>query len=146
MLRKTTLAASVFAAAGLIAVIGLRWTGLSSLSAEAGFAALVIALTSGRAAMTLMLARGDYARADGAANEAAKGVTFNEAVIAIAIAAATGAIFGGVAGFIAALAPVGLAFAWLAYVTRRLDGYTGDTLGAMEQIGQIAVFLILAGA
>ena len=136
----------VFGAAGLIIALGLRWGALASLTPWEGAAALLIALAAGRAAMTVMLARGAYARRDGAAREAAFGVSTGEAAIAAAIALAAGLLLGGPMGAIAAAAPLLIAFGWLAYVTRRLGGYTGDTLGAMEQIGQIAALLILVGA
>jgi adenosylcobinamide-GDP ribazoletransferase len=38
-----------------------------------------------------------------------------------------------------------LAQLWLMHLTRRLGGYTGDGLGAAEQISQIAVLIFLAG-
>jgi adenosylcobinamide-GDP ribazoletransferase len=35
---------------------------------------------------------------------------------------------------------------FLFYMTRRVGGYTGDGLGAMAQLGEIAAMLVLAGA
>jgi adenosylcobinamide-GDP ribazoletransferase len=35
---------------------------------------------------------------------------------------------------------------FLRYMVRRVGGYTGDGLGAMAQLAEIAVMLVLAGA
>ena len=130
---------------GLIISIGMRWATLSTLSPWQGFAALIIALVAGRAAMTMMLWSGTYARTDGAAAGAAGGVTGREAVLAMFSAIVLGVSFGGMIGGVAVLIAFVLTQLWLQRLTARLGGYTGDGLGAAEQIGQIAVFIILVG-
>lgn len=131
---------------GLILSVGLRWAALSSLLPWQGFAALIIALAAGRAAMTMMLWSGTYARTDGAATSAAGGVTGREAVFSMFAAIVIGVVCGGMIGGVAVLMTFVLAQLWLQRLTTRLGGYTGDGLGAAEQIGQIAVLIILVGA
>ncbi|MEM7544316.1 MAG: adenosylcobinamide-GDP ribazoletransferase [Pseudomonadota bacterium] len=133
----------VFAAAGLIITIGLRWTSLGTMAPADGFACLLIAAVAGRAAITLMLAAGRYARDEGAARGVAGGVTAREAGIACLIAALTG-LLAGAPGLLAVLLTLLASRLWLAYLTHRIGGYTGDGLGAAEQIGQVVVLLTLA--
>ncbi len=135
----------VYAGAGLVLVIGLRGAALAGMTPLGGLAALLIAATTGRAAITMILARGTYARDDGAARGVAGGVTVAEAAIAIAIALGTGLLAGGAPGLMAVLLSLVAALVWLRYLDRRLGGYTGDGLGAAEQIGQVVTFLCLAG-
>lgn len=130
---------------GLIVSVGLRWSALTALDPWHGFAALVIALVAGRAAMTKMLWSGVYARKDGAAASGAGGVTGWEAFFAMFLAIAIGVGFGGIIGGVAVMAAFVLAQIWLLHLNTRLGGYTGDGLGAAEQIGQIVVMIILAG-
>ena len=46
----------------------------------------------------------------------------------------------------AALAALGVAWAMRAWLRRRLGGYTGDGLGATEQLAEIAVLLAFTAA
>lgn len=134
-----------YGAVGLVISIGLRWAALSSFSIWAGLAALMIALATGRAAMVLILRYGEYARETGAADSAAGGVEADETLLAAGIALTTGLILGGLSGLLAAAAALGLAMLWLRWLRKKLGGYTGDGLGAAEQISQITVLIALAG-
>lgn len=133
-----------YGAAGIALSLGLRWSALAAMAPGAAGFALLVALPAGRAAVALMLWRGSYARPTGAAASAA-GASAPEAAIAAATALLAGAVFGGLAGLAAVAAALVLGLLWLSYVSGRLGGYTGDALGAGEQIGQIAALIILAG-
>ena len=133
-----------YGAAGIVLSLGLRWAALAAMTPGDGALALLVALPAARAAMTLMLWRGRYARAEGAASSAA-GATALEAAFAAAAALLAGVAFGGLTGLAAAAAALVLGLLWLTYISGRIGGYTGDALGAGEQIGQIAALLILAG-
>ncbi len=61
-------------------------------------------------------------------------------VIAVLIAA----LFGGWSGLLAALAGIAAAAFLHWRIASRLGGYTGDTLGAMEQVCEIAILVVLA--
>ena len=167
-----------YGALGLLLSVGLRWAALVEIGPWAGWAALLVALTAGRAAMTMMLWSGVYARADGAASSASDratarsdsgtdtsaaedtgdgtgrgdgtgmggGVTGREALFAMGTALATGLVFGGMTGALATLGALVLAQLWLLRLTSRLGGYTGDGLGAGEQLAQILVLFVFAGA
>lgn len=132
-----------YGALSLVFSLGLRWAALASLEPEAGALALLVALPAGRAGIALTLAFGAYAREEGAAREAA-GMTRGEAGFAI-LTAACAALFCGAAGVLALALALALALLLLRFTTRRIGGYTGDTLGAAEQIGQTGALLLLAG-
>ncbi|MFV0474453.1 MAG: adenosylcobinamide-GDP ribazoletransferase [Pikeienuella sp.] len=131
-------------ALGLLFSVGLRAAALAALAPAAGATALIVAAMAGRAGIALVLAAGTYARAEGAAMTA-MGARWPEAALAAGFAFIAGACAGW-AGLLAVFVALALARLWLCWLKRRLGGYTGDGLGAAEQIGEIAALLILAGA
>ncbi len=133
-----------FGAVALVFVIGLRWSALAALPPAAGALALIAALPAGRAAMVLLLARGRYARSEGAAAEAG-GVGVAELAVAL-LTALTAAALAGWAGLVGLALALALAALLLRVAARKVGGYTGDVLGAAEQIGTTAALLVLAGA
>ena len=135
-----------YGAIGLVMTIGFRWAALGGLDVAAGAAALLLAPVLGRGAMVVLLAFGAYARPDGAARDVKDGVTRPELAVALAICAVTAIIFAGWIGLFALAAMLIAAALWLVWLTHRLGGYTGDGLGAAEQIAQIITFLCLAAA
>ncbi|MCB1387364.1 MAG: adenosylcobinamide-GDP ribazoletransferase [Nitratireductor sp.] len=134
-----------FGAAALIVSIGLRWTALAQLDLVMGAAALLIAHAVSRAAIVPAMALSRYARAQGLASTVATGTSRETLVLTLAIAALIALLFGGWAGLVAAAIATGCALAFLKRLEARLGGYTGDGLGAMQQIAEIAVLLVLAG-
>ncbi|MFN3260915.1 MAG: adenosylcobinamide-GDP ribazoletransferase [Pikeienuella sp.] len=132
-----------YGALALVFSLGLRWAALASFDPEAGALALLVALPAGRAGIALTLALGAYAREEGAAREAA-GTTRGEAGFAI-LTAACAALLCGAAGMLALALALALAALLLRFTTRRIGGYTGDTLGTAEQFGHTGALLLLAG-
>ncbi len=133
-----------YGAIGLIMVIGIRWTGLASFDVTEGALALVLAPVLARAAMVVLLTFGVYARAEGAASDVKDGVTKPEFFIALAISAVVAVTVAGLTGLLALAVVLIVALLWLVWLTHRLGGYTGDGLGAIEQIAQIVTILCLA--
>jgi adenosylcobinamide-GDP ribazoletransferase len=134
-----------YGAAALIISIGLRWAALAMLPTMAGAAALVIAHSVARGSMTIALNRSGYAREKGTGELVSRGVADSELGLTLVIAGLIASLLGGWAGLAAAV--VGPAMAALLHmrVARRLGGYTGDTLGAMEQVCEVTVLLVLCG-
>ncbi len=122
----------------------LRLVCLAALGPVPGAAALVIAATLGRAAMVPALLLMPYARVDGLASGAARAAGAGTGMFALGTAAVVAISLGGIAGLVA-LAVGSLAWIWVSWrLMRRLGGYTGDGLGATEQVVEIAVFLSMA--
>ncbi|MGB0506602.1 MAG: adenosylcobinamide-GDP ribazoletransferase [Pikeienuella sp.] len=134
-----------YGAVGLILSIGLRWSALSSFEIWSGITAFIIALTTARASMVLILRFGTYARPSGAADSAASGVEIDETAMAIGLALLIALILGGPTGLMVSIGAFILSFIWLKWLTRKIGGYTGDGLGAAEQISQIFILIALAG-
>ena len=133
-----------YGAAGIGVSLLVRAGALSALGPAEGLAALVAAHAAGRAAMIPALRFSRYARAEGAAAAVAGGMPAGAFPASVLLAVL---VCGGAAGWIglAALAAAYAAGALaLACLNRRLGGYTGDGLGAMEQAGEIAALLVLA--
>ncbi len=55
-------------------------------------------------------------------------------------------IVGGWRGLLALAVALAVTGGFLILMVRRIGGYTGDGLGAMAQLGEITVLIVLAGA
>ncbi len=134
-----------YGALALVFSVGLRWAALAALAPGWGMLALVLAGGIGRAAMVPATALASYARREGLGGSLAGGA----GVIEVAAALGTALVLGIIGGWPGLLA-LGLALAvtggFLLYLVRRVGGYTGDGLGAIAQLGEIAVLVVLAGA
>jgi len=138
-------AIGTFGAAALIFSIGLRWAALTALSTSAGISALIIAHAVARGAIAIALRYATYARPEGTGKLVADGISSTELAIAVGISIAVGLLFGGMAGIAAGIIGFAAAALMLAIFRRRIGGYTGDALGAMEQMAEIAVLIALSG-
>ncbi|MEM7636291.1 MAG: adenosylcobinamide-GDP ribazoletransferase [Pseudomonadota bacterium] len=134
---------------GLMVFVGAKVIALSSLPAAMAIAALVGGHASSRAAILGVLATAHYARAEGgtASTVAAKpapeswtvtGVTLALVVFACLFIMPFGAVLSAFAG--AAI----LTLAMRQVFMRKLGGYTGDCLGAVQQAGELGFYLGLA--
>ena len=131
----------VYGATALIMTIGLRWTALASVSVGYGAAALIIAHMAGRAAIIIALHFGSYVRTKGLGSSVASGVEINDFLMTMVITGLLALLVGQWQGLLAAaiaMAMAALAFAWL---QKRIGGYTGDGLGALEQVAEISAML-----
>lgn len=133
-----------FGAAALIMSIGLRWAILSEMSPTQGLSALIVCHAISRGMIPPVLVSADYARTRGLASSVAAGVSGAEAVVAILLTLAMAMIVGPAAGLGAFAAAVAASGVMLAGLVRKLGGYTGDGLGAIQQVAEIAVLMFLA--
>lgn len=130
-----------FGALALILSVGLRTTALATLLD--GAAALIAVHALSRGWLPWLMRKDTPARADGLAAEAGKPSA--EAALwaaGLGIAIAVVALGPGpalLAAAVSAAAALGVA----ALARRRLGGYTGDTLGAAEQMAEIGALLAL---
>lgn len=129
----------------LVFSVGLRWAALAALAPVWGVLALAIAGGIGRAMMVPATALAGYARREGLGGSLAGGAGGVEVAAALGTALVLGLV-GGWAGMLALVLAMAASGGFLFYMTRRVGGYTGDGLGAMAQLGEIAAMLVLAGA
>lgn len=123
-----------------------RVTALAALGAGAGVAALIAAHALARGALPAAMARGRLAREDGLAAAAGR-PREGDALIAILLGAIV-AFFalGFGAGLVAILATAAVTILAMRFARARIGGYTGDVLGMVEQLAEIAVLAVAASA
>jgi adenosylcobinamide-GDP ribazoletransferase len=136
-----------YGAIGTICLLGLKCVTLASLPPLAAIAALFVAHPLSRLMATSLIWRLDYARAEGKAKPLAQKMNNDEFTIA-AITAVIPALAMTALGWLTwhALA-VGIIAATIATIwlarkfVRRIAGYTGDCLGAVQQVTEVAFYL-----
>ncbi len=130
-----------FGAVSLIISIGLRWMALSSLTFHGGLAALVIAHAVSRSAIIPAIVIFPNAREDGLAATIAGRLGTIDLLVAGILAGAICFLLAGVTG--AVLLAIGLTAGVIAasICAIKLGGYTGDTLGATQQLSEITVMI-----
>lgn len=127
----------------MILAIAARVLALGSLPLIEAAAALIAAGAVSRACLPALMRLLHPARRDGvgaSAGRPALSVAATAFLLGLAIA---GPLLGPVAGLVAlpAMLAAVLLLAWLAH--RQIGGYTGDILGASQQVAEIAVLLSL---
>ena len=139
---------------GLVLLIGIKWAALAALPLATALAALLLAHTASRSLTVVLLGvlryAGDAAHAK--AKPMAQRVGAGSVAVALGWSAALViALWGSGAlsslqllAALLALSVVGLTCA--RWFKRRLGGYTGDTLGAAQQIAETAVLLAVLAA
>ena len=142
-----------YGALALIVVTGLRWAALASLPLAVAVPALVLAHTLARGGATALMARLDYVRdEDGKSKPLAVALGAGSLAVALCIALLPIAALLAwrpstwplwAAAVVAALAVHAYCVRWY---RRRLGGFTGDTLGCAEQLGEAAVLLAIVAA
>jgi adenosylcobinamide-GDP ribazoletransferase len=135
-----------FGVLGLALVLALKIASLVHLPLAALPLALVCAHAFSRALCVAAMSFGEYARAEGGKTRAvARGARPADAGIALLVGVVPFAL--APAAFLWAL-PVMLivAIALYAYFRARIGGYTGDALGALQQVAESTCYVVLAGA
>ena len=138
-----------YGAIGMVCLLALKCLALAMLPTSTAVAALMLAHPLSRYAATALIWRLDYARAEGKAKPMAQEMSGAEFAIATLTAALVAAIVGaaGDIGWVAlagCIAVTAITTAWLARkFVRRLGGYTGDCLGAVQQVSEVAIYLCL---
>jgi adenosylcobinamide-GDP ribazoletransferase len=119
--------------------------GLPSIATAAG--ALLLGHPLSRLASTSLIWTLDYVRDEGKAKPLAETITNGEFAVALLSALLAAAVIGltGLLSWKAigiAAAAAGLCAWWLARkFVRRIGGYTGDCLGAVQQVSEVAIYL-----
>lgn len=116
---------------------------LAALEPVTGLIALVSAHAIGRTLVCGVVRFGHYARDDGLAKPVADRLQPGEWLLALAIGTGFAALSGG-PGLLGLVIAGGMAWLMARLLTRKLGGYTGDGLGAIEQIGEITVLMVIA--
>ncbi len=129
----------------LILSIGLRWAALANLGPISGVLAILICSSGARSAMTIAMQFSHYARPEGLGKQA-NDMSYTSFITAIGIAFLIAFLCGWLWGVLALCLAFLAAWLFLKRLEHRIGGYTGDGLGAMEQIAEIVILITLAGA
>ena len=118
----------------LLALLTLKILALASLSSGYRAAALLLAPMLGRWACVVMAYSSRPARTEGLGAFFVNGVEFRE--FGVASVMTLGVVFTlvEVSGLLLFLGLAGIIICWLLYCNQRLDGVTGDTIGALGEI------------
>mgnify|MGYP005753001695 CR=1 FL=1 len=133
---------------GLLLNTGLRWAALASLAAGMGALALLLLHPAARGGAATLMGRLDYVRHD---DSKAKPVATPQPAKALRWMLCWALLPTALLGWFAPLAAlagllaVAAVHAWCRrWYRSRLGGYTGDALGACEQLGETAYLLAFA--
>lgn len=128
----------------LVLILILKFAGLVAiLEADAG-SLLVLPPLLGRTALPLLLLTTPYVRPGGLGATLARALPGRAALGVVLVSYALVALIAGAAGWLA------LAAAWLSFISlrqtmvKRIQGTTGDTAGALVEITEVAVLIVLA--
>jgi len=141
-----------YGAIGVVCMLGTKVTTLAMLPPASAIAALLLAHPLSRLCATSLIWRMEYARAEGKAKPLAErmtGAEFCIAVVTVVLAAAVLLAAGALTAqsILAAIASCVLATWWLARkFARRIGGYTGDCLGAVQQLAEAVAYLAILAA
>ena len=135
----------VYGMLALILVVAVKVFALANFPLWTGFIALIAAHGLSRWSILLVIATARYVRSSGTATPVAGpvsqaahlvgGGTALACLVLVGIAAAPAAALGALAGL--ACGHVAIRFAF----ERKLKGYTGDTLGATQQVSEVGAYL-----
>jgi adenosylcobinamide-GDP ribazoletransferase len=137
-----------FGVAGLALMLLGQWQALAGLPAGLAPLVLLAGHAASRASAVLVMGTSRYVRPTGAAASVAGGVGPGSLLVALATAAVPLALLGARAPAAALAGAAGLVLAHgltRAWYQRRLGGYTGDCLGAVQQTGLLAFCLGVLG-
>jgi adenosylcobinamide-GDP ribazoletransferase len=138
-----------YGAIGIACMLGLKCTTLAMLPPASAIAAMFVAHPLSRLAAASLIWRMEYARAEGKAKPMAQqmsgrefGIAALTALLPAALLILSDAVSLAVIG--AGILAAGLAALWCARMfQRRIGGYTGDCLGAVQQLAEVAIYLTI---
>ncbi|RZT01250.1 cobalamin-5'-phosphate synthase [Duganella sp. CF402] len=136
-----------YGAIGTICMLALKLTTLAMLPTLTAIAALLVAHPLSRLMATSLIWRLDYARAEGKAKPLAQKMSGGEFTLAaltaaLPVAAVLALRWLPPLALLAGLVAAAIATIWLARMfVRRIGGYTGDCLGAVQQVTEVMFYL-----
>jgi adenosylcobinamide-GDP ribazoletransferase len=134
-----------YGVAAMCSTIVLRIVCVASLGPAAAFAGIVSAHTLGRGAAVATMAIARPAPHDGLGADYARGLRRGPAAVGVVSALTIGALVGGWWVVPLALAAALGAAAVIRLAHRAFDGISGDLLGAVEQVGECLVLVVVSG-
>jgi adenosylcobinamide-GDP ribazoletransferase len=139
-----------YGAIGIALLLALKCVALASLPPQIVIAALLVAHPLSRLAATALMWQLKYVKDEGKAKPLAQQMSNAEffiATLTVMLPMAASIFLGSMSwqAMAAGIAAVALAALWLARkFVQRIGGYTGDCLGAVQQVTEVAFYLALS--
>ena len=133
-----------FGVVGLILVIGAKYLALDQIIADSIPRSLLLMTVMGRNSMVWVCYRSPYARSGrGLAKPFAENLTAREMIISSASAFGIGLLLWGLKGALAFLGIGLFSFAFRLFFLKKLNGITGDILGAANELSELLCLILL---
>ena len=133
-----------FGAVGLILFLMIEIVALSGMDGHTRWRLLLAAPTIGRATPPLVARVFPAARGDGQGAAFVAEVRRWAAVVSLMIAAVVAMVTFGASGLVALAVALGVAMLTARFLAVRVGGITGDVLGAVVEVAELAVILVVA--
>jgi adenosylcobinamide-GDP ribazoletransferase len=135
--------AGSFGVAAIVLVLLGKFAALDHLASSARGMAILSASTISRSLILVSAGSARYARPEGTGRVLVEATRRRDAIGAALVAIALGGVFSRGPGLLAGIAALALAWTITRYAARRLGGITGDVLGALIELGELTVLVIL---
>ena len=130
-----------FAVIGCVSLLMIKWAAILGLPPQFRTPLLVLFPCISRWGMLLNMEVYPYARTRGMGTSFHEGTRIGHVAIGLAITVTASILLAGVAGIVMLLVASGVALVFGRWVTALLGGMTGDTYGATNEIGEVALLL-----
>jgi len=127
----------------LVLVLLGKFAALASMVGPGRSMAILGASTVGRSLILVSAGLAPYARPEGTGRVLVSATTPRDALWASAFASAVGLATAGGPGLVAASVAIGTALILTRSAIRKLGGVTGDTLGALVELGELGFLLLV---
>ncbi|HEY5874475.1 MAG TPA: adenosylcobinamide-GDP ribazoletransferase [Ilumatobacteraceae bacterium] len=129
----------------LVLSTAVQFSALASMTAAWGLAALVAAHTLARSAVLVVLLTARPARPEGLGTDYATGLRRGAVVVGAAVGVGVTALMLGPWAALAVAAVTVTSISVVVLAQRKIGGISGDVLGAIEQVAEGAVLVVVAG-
>jgi adenosylcobinamide-GDP ribazoletransferase len=133
-----------YGVSALVLLLLGKYAAIAAMSGRLRATALFAALTVGRSIIVVSAGRARYARPDGTGRLLVEATSPQESLAAAALALLLSTLTLHVAGLVAACVVLAVTLFMTRLAERRLGGITGDTLGALVELGETG-FLVCLG-
>ena len=133
-----------FGIIALVLVLLCKWTAITALLGAGAAVSLIWIPVLARAQLLLMFLTTAYARPEGSGAQVGAGLPRTGAWIWVTLAVASGLLFLETRGLVLVLAAGILFLVWRQAMIVRLGGYTGDTAGALVELSETLMLLVVA--
>jgi adenosylcobinamide-GDP ribazoletransferase len=135
----------VYGAVGVVSILAVKFVALLSINPERIVFSLIAAHTFSRLMPVFLMFTSQYVRPDETAK--AKTVGSNASLASLLVAFAVGAaslfLLTMNQAIVILISTTVVFIGFRAYVIKRTGGYTGDVLGALQQITEVVMYLVM---